>query len=118
MPDRRAEEGHDPVAHHLVHGALVVVDGLHHAFKDRVEELPGLLGVAVGEQFHGPLQVAEEHRDLLAFAFEGTTGGEDFLGEVLRGVGLRGVEARSGRFREQCRALATEFIAGRIGRTA
>ena len=25
-----AEEGHDPIAHHLVHGALVAVDGVHH----------------------------------------------------------------------------------------
>ena len=44
-----AEERHDPVAHHLVHGALVAVDGLHHAFENWVEQLTRLLGVAVGE---------------------------------------------------------------------
>src|SRR6516164_8896427 len=65
-----------------------------------------------------PLRSANEHRDLFALAFEGAPGGEDLLGEVLRSVGLRGLEARFGSFREWCGALSTEFIAGRIGRTA
>jgi hypothetical protein len=30
MGDRRPEEGHDAVAQHLVHGALVTVHRLHH----------------------------------------------------------------------------------------
>ena len=47
--ERRAEERHDAVAHHLVHGALVAVDGLHHAFEDGVQEFPGFLGVPVGQ---------------------------------------------------------------------
>jgi hypothetical protein len=34
---RRPEEGHDAVTHHLVHGALVMVDRLHHVMEDRVE---------------------------------------------------------------------------------
>jgi hypothetical protein len=50
MPDRGAEEGHDPVAHRLVDGTLVVVDGLHHAFEHGIEQLPGPPRVAVGEQ--------------------------------------------------------------------
>ena len=66
--ERRAEERHDPVAHHLVDGALVAVDGLHHPLEDGVEELARLLGVAVGEQLHRALEVGEEHRDLLALA--------------------------------------------------
>src|SRR5262245_39579258 len=39
---RRAEEGHDPVAHHLVHRALVAVDGLHHPFEHGIENLARL----------------------------------------------------------------------------
>jgi hypothetical protein len=31
-----AEQSHDPIAHDLVHRALVAVDGLHHAFKNWV----------------------------------------------------------------------------------
>ena len=69
--ERRAEERHDPVAHDLVDRALVAVDGLHHPLEDGIEELPRLLGVAVGEQLHRALEVGEEHRDLLALAFEG-----------------------------------------------
>ena len=68
--ERRAEEGHDAVAHHLVDGAFVAVDGLHHSLEHRVEELARLLGIAVGEQLHGALEVGEEHGDLLALAFQ------------------------------------------------
>jgi hypothetical protein len=64
----RAEERHDPVAHHLVHGALVAVDRLHYVLKDRIQELAGLFGVAVSEQLHRALQVGEEYGDLLALA--------------------------------------------------
>ena len=84
MPDRRSEQRHDPIAHHLVDGALVVMDGFHHPLEHRVEQLPRLLGVAVGEQLHGPLEVGEEHGDLLPLAFESALRGEDLLGEVLR----------------------------------
>jgi hypothetical protein len=52
---RRSEERHDPVAHDLVDGALVAVDGLHHPFEHRIEQLPRLLGITVGEQFHRAL---------------------------------------------------------------
>jgi hypothetical protein len=91
---RCPEEGHDPVAHHLVDRPLVTVDRLHHAFE--VEELPGLLGVAVGEQLHRTLEVGEEDGDLLALALEGGLRGEDLLGEVLGGVGLGGGSPRGG----------------------
>jgi len=90
MGQRRAEERHDAVAHHLVHGTLVVVDGLHHAFEDRVEKLPRILGIAVGEQFHRTLEVREEDRHLLTLTFQGGLGGQNLLSQVLGGVGLRG----------------------------
>ena len=72
-----------PSPMHLVDRALVAVHGLHHALEDRVEELARLLGIAVGEQLHRALEVGEQHRDLLALAFERGLGGEDLLGEVL-----------------------------------
>ena len=68
--ERRAEERHDPVAHDLVHRALVAVDRLHHPLEHGVEELARLLGIAVGQQLHRALEVGEEHGDLLALAFE------------------------------------------------
>ena len=116
--DRRAEQRHDPVAHDLVDGALVAMDGLHHAFEHGIEELAGLLGVAVGEQLHRALEVGEEHGDLLALALEGALRGEDLLGEVLRRVGLRQPKTWLACCCERCRALPAEFMAGRIRRTA
>ena len=91
-----AEQSHDPVAHHLVDGALVVVDGFHHALEDGVEEPPRFLGITVGEQLHRALQVREEHRDLLALTFQGRLRGQDLLGEVLRGVRVSGTRTESG----------------------
>ncbi len=85
---RCAEERHDPVAHHLVHRALITVDGLHHPLQDGIENLARLLGIAVSQQLHRALEVGEEDRDLLALAFEGGLGGEDLLGEVLGNMGL------------------------------
>ena len=85
---RRAEERHDPVAHDLVDRALVAVDGVHHPLEDGVEQLARFLGVAVGQELHGALEVGEQDGDLLPLALEGGLGGEDLLGEVLRRVGL------------------------------
>jgi hypothetical protein len=87
MGNGRAEEGHNAIPHDLVDGALVAVHGLDHALQDRVQELAGLLGVALGQQLHGPLQVGKQHRDLLAFAFERAAGDEYLLGQVRGGVG-------------------------------
>jgi len=116
VPDRRAEERHDPVAHDLVHRPLVPMDGFHHPFNDPVEDLPGLLGVAVGEQLHRPLQVREQHRDLLALAFEGALGGEDLLGEMLGRVGLGRAELQLSRKRglEWPAALLAELVAAQV----
>ena len=87
--ERRAEERHDPVAHHLVDRALVAVDRLHHALEHGVEELARLLGIAVGEQLHRALQVGEEDRDLLALALQRRLGDQDLFREVLGGVCIR-----------------------------
>ena len=76
------KQRHDAVAHDLVDGPLVAMHRGHHVFQDRIEELPGLLGVALGQEFHGALQVGKQHGDLLAFAFQGTAGRENFLGQV------------------------------------
>ena len=82
MGQGRTKERHDAVAHDLVDGALVAMHRGHHVFQDGVEELPGLLGIALGQQFHGAFEVRKQHGDLLAFAFQGTAGREDLLGEI------------------------------------
>jgi hypothetical protein len=65
------------------------VHGFHHAFEDGIEDLARLFRIAIREQFHRALQIREQHRDLLALAFEGGLGSEDLLGEVLGRVGIR-----------------------------
>ena len=74
MGDRRPEERHDPVTHDLIHDALVAVDRFQHALEDSVQQPARLLGVAVGQELHGALEVGEEYRDLLALANEGGSG--------------------------------------------
>ena len=74
MRDRRPKQGHNAIAHDLVHGAFVAVHGRHQALQHRVEELARLLGVAVSQEFHGALEVGKQDRDLLAFAGQGTAG--------------------------------------------
>jgi hypothetical protein len=83
---RRPEQRHNPIAHHLIHGAFVPMDRLHHQFEHRVEELAGFLGVAVGQQLHRALQVGEEDGHVLALSLEGSLGGKNALSEVLGGV--------------------------------
>jgi hypothetical protein len=110
---RRTEQRHDPVAHHLVHRALVAVNGLHHAFEHGVEDLAGFLGIAVGEQLHRALEVGEEDGHLLALAFQRRLRGEDLLGEVLGGVRIRGGELCFGGLRsaETSATPSTELVA-------
>src|SRR5215467_1694118 len=73
------------------------MDRLHHPLEDGIQQLPRLLGVPVGEELHRALEVGEEHRDLLALAFEGRLGGQDPLSEVLGRVRLGGGETRLAR---------------------
>jgi hypothetical protein len=65
------------------------VDSRHHAFEHWVKNRLRLFGVAVGQQLHRAFQIGKQHRDLLALAFERRLGGEDFLGQILRGIPQR-----------------------------
>ena len=89
MGNGGAKERHDAIAEHLVHRALVAVHGVHHALEGRVEELLGVFGIETADQLHRVFEVGKQHRDLLAFAFQGTTGGEDLLGQIGGRVGQR-----------------------------
>ena len=59
VSERRAEERHDTVAHHLVHGALEPMDSLHHPIEHGIEELARFLGVAISEQLRRALEIGE-----------------------------------------------------------
>jgi hypothetical protein len=85
---------------------------------DGVEELARRLGIAVGKQLHGTLEVGEEHRDLLALALEGGLRGEDLLGEVPRGVRLWGGRTNRDRSAPDDGLAALEAEAGPPGSSA
>ena len=74
MRDRCPKQGHNAIAHDLVHGPLIAMHGRHHALQHRIEELACLLGVAVSQEFHGAFEIGKQYRDLLAFACQGTAG--------------------------------------------
>ena len=82
MRNGRPKQRHNAIAHDLVDRPLIAMHRCHHPFQHRIEELPGLLRVAVGQQFHRALQVGKQHGDLLALAFQGTAGGEDLLRQI------------------------------------
>jgi len=122
MGDGGPKQGHDTVAHHLVHRPLVAVHRLHHALEHRVEQLACLLGVPIRQQLHRPFQVREEDRHLLALPFQSYLRLEDLLRQMPRGVterrlgtwgrglGLRGWHLSA----EGCGTLAAERKPGRV----
>jgi hypothetical protein len=92
--ERRAEQRHDAVAHHQVHGALVVMHRLHHSIEHRLEDSARILGIALGNQLHRAFEVREQHRHLLALAFKRRARGENFFREMFWGVVLGRGKAR------------------------
>ena len=76
-----AKQGHNAIAEHLIHRALEAMHRLHHALGG-VEELLGGFGIEAPDEFGGILEVGKQHRDLLAFAFQGRAGGKDFVAEM------------------------------------
>ena len=87
MRNRRPKQGHNAVAHDLVHRPFIAVHGRHHALEDRIEELARLLRVAIGQQLHRAFEIGKEDRYLLAFPFEGALGGQDLLCQICGRIG-------------------------------
>jgi hypothetical protein len=60
------------------------------SFQHRVKELPGFLGISIGEQLHRSFQVGKENRDLLPLSFERAPRREDLLFQVRWGIDCEG----------------------------
>ena len=86
---RSTEEGHDAVAGELVDGALILVDLIHEDLEAAVHDLVDFFGVELLRDACEVCHVGEEDGDELALPFQGGAGGEDLVGEVLGGVGVR-----------------------------
>jgi hypothetical protein len=92
--DRRAEECHDAVAHHLVDRAFIVVHGLDHPLQHRIEQAPRVLRIAIGQELHRALEVREQDGHMLALSLQRVLGGADTLGQMRRRVRGRRGETR------------------------
>ena len=108
MGERRPEQRHDSVPHDLVDRALVAVDGLHHQLEYGIKKLACLLGIAVCEQLHRAFHVGEQHRDLLALAFDRGARIENAFGQMARHRGLQRARCVRQRLRRVA-ALGTEL---------
>ncbi len=87
--DRRPEDRHDSIAGELVDRPLETVHPVGEDLEEAVHDPIPLFWIDLLAELHRPLHVGEQHRHLLALALESAAGGEDLLGEVLRGVGAR-----------------------------
>jgi hypothetical protein len=94
MGDGGAKQGHDAVAQHLIHRPLEAVHGVHHMAEGRVQQSLGGFRVYAADELRRVLEIGEEDRHLLAFAFESTFQRQDFIGKVARSVGVRGTRGR------------------------
>jgi hypothetical protein len=86
MGDRRAEDGHDPIAQHLVHGALIGMHGIDHDLLERIEQPAGLLRIQVPDELGRALDVGEQDGDLFALSLDRGARLQDLLGERGRGI--------------------------------
>ncbi len=115
--ERRPEQRHDSVTQHLVDGAFVVVHRLHHPLEHWIKQFARVLGIPVGEQFHGALDVSEQHRHLFTLALERLPRLEDPLGKVARRDNNRGAVICN-RPAKRCAAVAAELVGWKVRRSA
>src|SRR2546428_743737 len=87
MGNRCPEQRHEAITEELIDGALVAMHFVERYFKKAIEEGVHCLRSDTLRNGSGVHQVTEQYRHLFAFAFEGTPGGQNFLGKVFRGIG-------------------------------
>jgi hypothetical protein len=87
MGYRCTKQGHETIAQELIDGALIAVHLVERQFEETVQQGVHRLRPNVLCQSSRISQIAEQHRNLFAFAFESTAGGENLLSKMLRGIG-------------------------------
>ncbi len=92
--DRRAEQGHDPVAGVLIDRALEPVHLGRDHLEATIDDGVDLFGItALGERAESG-QIGEQHRHLPPLALDGGPGLEDLLGEVFGRISGLGASRR------------------------
>ena len=115
MGDGGAEQRHEAIAQELIDVAFVAMNGIDSELEEPVQNVvhglrPELLG-----HLRRVRQIAEQHRDLLAFSLQDGAGGEDLLaGQVRRSVRVRieGLRRQRRRRREGCGVLVRGGASG------
>src|SRR5262245_12478725 len=93
------KQRHKTISEELVDGAFIAMHSVECQGEEAVQQGVHVFWTKTLGQGSGVRQVTEQHRDLLAFALQRTTGSEDFFGEVRWGVGKRLTCLRAGRCR-------------------
>src|SRR5262245_30913735 len=70
VSDRCAKQREDPITSGLGDITLIVMNGVDHQLKRRLDDGTRFLGIEAFDQLHRPLDVGEKHRDGLALAFK------------------------------------------------
>ena len=120
MGDGRTEKGHHPVSGELVDGPLIAVDLIHEDLETPVHDSVHVLGVQFFRKRSKAGHIGKHDGDDFPLPFDGASGGQNFFGEVFRGVGFGGGVINLRRFGrvwlcwpdEIAAAFATEFIPG------
>jgi hypothetical protein len=82
----RAEKSHHPVSPEFIDRATACVNLIQKNLKAAVHDLVDIFRIELFGQFAGFRNVGKHHGHDLAFTFHRTSGGEDFFGQVFRGV--------------------------------
>ena len=80
MGDGRSEQGHDPIPPELVDRTLKAVDFIHQDPEAAVHDPVDFLRVELLGKGREPGHIGEHDRHQLALPFQGTAGGQDFIG--------------------------------------
>src|SRR5262245_22152113 len=87
MGNRCSKERHKPIAQKLVDSPLIAMHLAEGEFKEPVQQGMHVLWTKTFGNRGRVCQVTEQYGDLFPFAFEGTPGGQNFIGKVFGGIG-------------------------------
>src|SRR5262249_51362462 len=87
MGDGSTEERHKSIAQKLIDSAFVPMHLVKCYLEKAIEERVHCFRSDALSNRGRVRQVTEEYGDLFPFAFEGTPGGQNFLGKVSRSIG-------------------------------
>jgi hypothetical protein len=114
----RTEKSHHAIAQKLVDRPLVPVDLVQEESETPVHNLVNRLRIKLLEHSGGIRHIREHNGNDFVFTLDGTARGKDFVGKILRSVGMRPVEVQRFGFSgsaEIMAALITKLAFGGTG---